>query len=239
MVVVVVLDALVPERREGHGGGVQPRHVGQQPVGGVAPGVAELHHRGEGLLADVGSGVADEVEEQVLLVLLGGEGRGDVRRRRFFSSTALRETGSAAYHGGDGVLRPQLGFGVHVQQQRGDGGVEDEVVHRGLHLLRPRRLGHVRERHAADEDLCHRQRTSRQAVQRRFAASCEPGRGTRLFTCRRASGGGGGSMSSSAAGASSATSPSFFFTQPFIHIIHRSSMKNFSITFFFFFLQPQ
>lgn len=165
-----------------------------------------------------------------------------MRRTRFFSSTGLRETGSAAYHGGDGVLRPQLGFGVHVQQQRGDGGVEDEVVHRVLHLLRPRRLGHVRQRHAADEDLCHRQRTSRQAGQRRFAASCQPGRETRLFTCRRASGGGGGgggSMSSSAAGASSATSPSFFFTQPFTHIIHRSSMKNFSITVFCFFLQPQ
>lgn len=72
VVVVVVLDTLVPERRERHGRGVQPRHVGQQPVGGVAPGVAELHHRGEGLLSDVDSRVADEVEEQVLLVLHGG-----------------------------------------------------------------------------------------------------------------------------------------------------------------------
>lgn len=72
VVVVVVLDALVPEGRERHGRGVQPRHVSQQPVGGVAPGVAELHGRGEGLLRDVGSRVADEVEEQVLLVLHSG-----------------------------------------------------------------------------------------------------------------------------------------------------------------------
>lgn len=77
VVVVVVLDALVPERHERHGGAVQPRHVGQQPVGGVAPGVAELHRRGEGLLADVGSGVADEVEEQVLLVLRRTEEDGE------------------------------------------------------------------------------------------------------------------------------------------------------------------
>lgn len=80
-----------------------------------------------------------------------------MRRTRLFSSSRLREAGSAAYHGGDGVLRPQLGVGVHVHQQGGDGGVEDEAVHRVLHLLRPRLLGHVGERHAADEDLGHKQ----------------------------------------------------------------------------------
>lgn len=137
-----------------------------------------------------------------------------MRRTRFFSCLALWETGSGSYHSRDGVLRPQLGLGVHVQQQGGDGGVEDEVVHCVLHLLRPWLLSHVRERHAADEDLRPRQRSSRQTGCVTVPRSTTwIRRWKRLPTCRRASGGGAGgeeAMCLSAAGASSATYPSFF-----------------------------
>lgn len=72
VVVIVVLDALVPEGGERHGGGVQPHHVGQQPLGRFAPGVPKLDLCVEGLLRDGGARMADKVEQQLLFMLNGG-----------------------------------------------------------------------------------------------------------------------------------------------------------------------
>lgn len=95
VVVIVVLDALVPEGGERHGGGVQPHHVGQQPLGRFAPGVPKLDLRVEGLLCDGGARMADKVEQQLLFVL-------NRRRSGKCSGTALRrdlcmEAGSVLY----------------------------------------------------------------------------------------------------------------------------------------------
>lgn len=83
VVVIVVLDALVPEGGERHGGGVQPHHVGQQPLGRFAPGVPKLDLCVEGLLCDGGARMADKVEQQLLFVL-------NRRRLGKCSGTALR-----------------------------------------------------------------------------------------------------------------------------------------------------
>lgn len=83
VVVIVVLDALVSEGGERHSGGVQPHHVGQQPLGRFAPGVPKLDLRVEGLLCDGGARMADKVEQQLLFVL-------NRRRSGKCSGTALR-----------------------------------------------------------------------------------------------------------------------------------------------------
>lgn len=51
------------------------------------------------------------------------------------------------------MLHPQPGLSVHIQDQGGDGRVQDELVHCLLVLLCPRLFVQVRESHAVDEYL--------------------------------------------------------------------------------------